>query len=127
MCVLLFFVLIMLFFLCPYRSPVLIVEVIFSVPVLTDVVNQLQIDMAQLKESMDLYVSMTPAKTVETNVEQENCMILSGFTEDQVCLWLCIVFVSAFVSTRTCIMHLSARTVYTIWPQIVAQAFRSFM
>ena len=76
--------------LCPYRSPVLIVEVVFSFPVLTDVVNQLQIDMAQLKESMDLYVSMTPAKTVETNVEQENCMILSGFTEDQVCLWLCM-------------------------------------
>ena len=51
-------------------------------------VNQLQIDMAQLKESMDLYVSMTPAEAVETNVEQENCIILSGFTEDQVCLTL---------------------------------------
>lgn len=53
--------------------------------VLTDVVNQLQVDVAQIKESMDLYVSMTPTEAVETNLERENCIILSGFTEEQVC------------------------------------------
>ena len=128
-CVLLIFVLIMLFF-------VLIIHVVrslslknyFLFPVLTDVVNQLQIDMAQLKESMDLYVSMTPAKTVETNMEQENCIILSGFTEDQVCFdCACAWCLCLRCFYKNPIMDDAPLSMYPVWPRIVARTFLSFI